>query len=164
MLFPICSVPKTTQSSALSLDRTKVIYINYYNSLLIDRRAVSLYTSPLDAEATEHIDFYISIEKVRPLKLAGGSDTAFISSGRQGGTAPHSSSLSLLLIRISETRAERGEGGVKGGDQKACVAVAGEAGSPLKQSHYETHADPLARRGSAVSPRTLGCVSAVPLW
>ncbi len=50
------------------------------------------------------------------------------------------------------------------GDQKPCMAVAGEAGSPLKQSHYETHADPLAQRVSAVSLRTLGCVSFVPLW
>lgn len=37
-------------------------------------------------------------------------------------------------------------------DQKLCMAVAGEAGSPLKQSHYETHADALAQQIS-------GCVS-----
>lgn len=48
------------------------------------------------------------------------------------------------------------------GDQKPCVAVAGEAGSPLKQSHYETHADPLAHRVPAVSLRTSGCVSLSP--
>lgn len=45
------------------------------------------------------------------------------------------------------------------GDQKPCMAV---AGSPLKQSHYETHAVPLAQRVSAVSLWTLGCVSFVP--
>lgn len=32
----------------------------------------------------------------------------------------------------------------------------------MKQSHYETHADPLAQRVPAVSLWTLGCVSFVP--
>lgn len=48
------------------------------------------------------------------------------------------------------------------GDQKPCTAVAGEAGSPLKQSHYETHADPLAQWASTVSLQTWRCVSFVP--
>lgn len=53
-------------------------------------------------------------------------------------------------------------GGSVARDQKLCRAVAGKAGSPLKQSHYETHADPLAQWVSAVSLWTLGCVSFVP--
>lgn len=91
------------------------------------------------------------------------SQTPFISFYRWvEGETLRSSSLSLLLIRISEK--QRSEGRKGEWEIKSPSWLWQERRAPLKQSHYETQAVPLAQRVLAVSLWTLGCVSFVPLW
>lgn len=126
---------------------------------------VYIHTCPLDVKAKEHIDFHFPIAKVKPFKRASFRRTANHCTvyGRRRTTLC-SSSLSFHLIRIFFQRSEQSESQKRvvrerrEGDQKLCRAVVGEATSPLKHSHYDAHADPLAQRVSVASLQTLGYV------
>lgn len=120
-----------------------------------------MYTSPLDAKAKERIDFYISIEKVRPLKLAGGSDAPFISFCHRfwggGGQLQTHHLLSFLFIRISEKQSRARVGGEEGEEECGRSKAPHGCGRRGRIS-FETESLWDSRR----SPGTagLGCVSA----